>query len=64
MTNESKKNNARIMVWSVIRALAVIVAGVVYNGSPAKDQAVAVLIVRGTFVFLALLPRPSDPCIR
>jgi uncharacterized membrane protein HdeD (DUF308 family) len=63
MTNESKKNNTRIIVWSVIWALALIVAGVVYNGNPAKGRVVAVLTVVGTCVLLALLPRRSDNCI-
>ena len=64
MTIESKKHNTRIIVWSVIWALALIVAGVVYNGNPAKDQVIAVLAVVGTLVLLALLPRRSDSCIR
>jgi len=64
MTNESKKSNTRIIVWSVIWALALIVAGIVYKGNPAKDQVVAVLTVVGTFVLLALLPRRSDSCLR
>jgi uncharacterized membrane protein HdeD (DUF308 family) len=63
MTNESKKSNARIIVWSVIWALALIVAGVVYKGNPAKDQVVTVLTVVGTFVLLALLPSRSN-CAR
>jgi hypothetical protein len=63
MTNESRKHNTRIIVWSVIWALSLIVAGVVYKGSPAKDQVVAVLTVVGTFVLLALRPRRPD-CIR
>ena len=64
MTNESKKSDTRIIVWSVIWALGLIVAGVVYKGNPAKDQVVAVLTVVGTFVLLALLPRRSSNCIR
>ena len=54
----------RIIVWSMIWALALIVAGVIYKGNPAKDQVLAVLTVVGTFVLLALLPRRSDTCIR
>ena len=64
MANESKKYNTRIIVWSVIWALALIVAGVVYKGNPAKDQIEAVLTVVGTFVLLALLPSRSKSCIR
>jgi hypothetical protein len=64
MTNESKKSSTRIIVWSVIWALAMIVAGVVYKGSPAKDQVISVLTVVGTFVLLALLPSRSNDCIR
>ena len=64
MTNESNKSNRRIIVWSVIWALALIVAGVVYKGNPAKDQVISVVTVVGTFVLLALLPRRSDNCIR
>ena len=64
MTNESKKSNTRIIVWSVIWALALIVAGAVYKGNPAKDQVIAVLTVVGTFILWALLPRRSDNCAR
>jgi len=64
MTNESKKHNTRIIVWSVIWALALIVAGVVYKGNPAFNQALAVITVVGTFGLLALLPRRSKNCIR
>lgn len=64
MTNESKKHNTRIIVWSVIWALALIVAGVAYKGNPAKGQVISVLTVVGTFVLLALLPSRSSNCIR
>jgi hypothetical protein len=64
MTNELNKSNRRIIVWSVIWALALIVAGVVYKGNPAKDQVISVVTVVGTFVLLALLPRQSNKCIR
>jgi len=53
MTNESQKNNTpdqRVVSWG--RAL--IVAGVVNNGHPAKDRVVVVLTVVGTFVLRAL----------
>ena len=60
----NEKSNTRIFVWSVIWAVALIVAGVVYKGNAAKDQVLAVLTVVGTFILLALLPRRSSNCIR
>ena len=64
MTTESKKHNTRIIVWSVVGALSLIVAGAVYKGNPAKDQVIAVLTVVGTLILLALSPRRSDNCAR
>ena len=64
MTNEPKKSNTRILVWSVIWAVALIVAGAIYKGNPAKGQILSALTVVGTFVFLALLPGRSKNCIR
>lgn len=63
VTNESRKHNTRMIVWSAFWALSLIVAGVIYKGNPAKDQVVAGLTVVGTLVLLALLPRRPS-CIR
>ena len=64
MTNEAKKHKARIIIWSVVWALALVVAGAIYKGNPIKDQVVAVLTVVGTFVLLGFLPRRSSNCNR
>lgn len=63
MANESKKYNTRIVAWSVIWALSLVVAGAVYKVVLPKHQVLAVLTVVGTLVPLALLPRRSD-CVR
>ena len=64
MTTASKKHNTRIIVWSVIWAVALIVAGAAYKGNSEKDQVIAVLTVVGTFILLALLRHRSDTCAR
>ena len=64
MTTESKKHNTRIIVWSVIWAVALIVAGAAYKGNSEKDQVIAVLTVVGTFILLTLLRHRSDTCAR
>jgi len=53
----TKSHNVRLIVWSLIWALALIVCGVWFKGDPAKNQIEAAVTVFGTLILLALLPR-------
>jgi hypothetical protein len=59
----TKKQNARLIAWSLIWALGLLACGIWFKGDPAKDQIVAAVTVFGTLVLLALLPRRSN-CAR
>ena len=63
MTTDPKRHNLRIVIWSLIWALALIAAGFYHKGNPAKDQIEAAITVVGVIVLMALVPR-STRCVR
>ena len=64
MKNDTR-HNVRLIGWSLIWAVGMILAAIYYKGNPARDQVEAAITVAGTFVLLALLPRETTgSCLR
>ena len=61
MTISNKKQTAKLILWSIIWALAIIASAILFKGSPAKDWIQSALFIGAITGWLWQSQRPARP---